>query len=75
MEATGSSLRRHYGDNRMSAVLLNLLFPFTTAQGLALKGTMLLLQTLLFLAVSNGLVLAASTAALYTTQKRRPVGA
>jgi hypothetical protein len=97
-EATGSSLRRHDGNNRISAVLLNPLLPFTTAKVLALKATVLLLltllfkarvqiatgsalgiflllvQTLVFLAISGGLVLAASAAALYTTQKRRPVG-
>jgi hypothetical protein len=31
-----------------------------------------LLQALVFLAISGGLVLAAGGAALYTTQKRRP---
>ena len=33
---------------------------------------LLLLQTLVFLAVSAGLVLAAGGAALYTAQQRRP---
>jgi hypothetical protein len=36
---------------------------------------LLLVQTLVFLAVSGGLVLVASGAALYTTQKRGPAGA
>ncbi len=35
---------------------------------------LLLVQTLVFLAVSGGLVLAAGGAALYTTQKRGPAG-
>jgi hypothetical protein len=39
-----------------------------SAVGIAL----LLLQTLVFLAISGGLVLAAGGAALYTTQQRRP---
>jgi hypothetical protein len=34
---------------------------------------LLLLQTLVFLAVGGGLVLAAGGAAVYSTQKRRPV--
>ena len=78
-------------------MLLNPLFPFTSAQVLALKATVLLLltllikakiriatfsalgffllilQTLVFLAISGGLVLAAGGAAIYSTQKRRPV--
>jgi hypothetical protein len=33
---------------------------------------LLLLQTLVFLAISGGLVLAAGGAAIYSTQKRRP---
>jgi hypothetical protein len=98
-EATGPSFRRQHGENRISAVLLNPLFPFTAAKVLALKGTvlllltllikarvqiatgsaigifLLLLQTLVFLAISGGLVLAASAAAIYTTQKPRPLGA
>ncbi|MGB5136807.1 MAG: hypothetical protein WBN89_16740 [Prochlorococcaceae cyanobacterium] len=39
-----------------------------SAVGIAL----LLLQTLVFLAISGGLVLAAGGAALYTAQQRRP---
>jgi hypothetical protein len=38
----------------------------------ALGIVLLLLQTLVFLAVSGGLVLAAGGAVLYTTQMRRP---
>ena len=77
------------------AVLFNPFCPFTTAQVLALKGTvlllltllikariqilagstlgifLLLLQTLVFLAISGGLVLAAGGAAFYATQQRR----
>ncbi|MFZ9849388.1 MAG: hypothetical protein ACO3EF_02330 [Vulcanococcus sp.] len=41
----------------------------------ALGFTLLLLQTLLFLAVSGGLVLAAGAAALYAIQQRRPAAA
>ena len=40
----------------------------------ALGFFLLLLQTLVFLAISGGLVLAAGGAAIYSTQKRRPVG-
>jgi hypothetical protein len=40
----------------------------------ALGILLLLLQTLVFLAISGGLVLAAGGAAIYSTQKRRPVG-
>jgi len=36
---------------------------------------LLLLQTLVFLAISGGLVLAAGGAALYATQQRRPQAA
>lgn len=36
---------------------------------------LLLVQTLVFIAVSGGLVLPAGGAALYTTQKHQPVGA
>jgi hypothetical protein len=65
-------------------VLLNPFWPFSTAKVLALKATvqiatgsalgifLLLLQTLVFLAISGGLVLAAGGAAFYTAQKRRP---
>jgi hypothetical protein len=38
----------------------------------ALGFFLLMLQTLVFLAISGGLVLAASGAAIYSTQKRRP---
>jgi hypothetical protein len=41
----------------------------------ALGVFLLLLQTLLFLAISGGLVLAAGGAALYATQQRRPAAA
>ncbi len=41
----------------------------------ALGIVLLLLQTLVFVAISGGLVLAAGGAAIYSTQKRRPVGA
>jgi len=77
-------------------VLLNPLWPFSTAKVLALQATVLLLlsllikarvqiatgsaigfflllvQTLVFLAISGGLVLAAGGAAIYSTQRRRP---
>jgi hypothetical protein len=77
-------------------VLLNPLWPFSTAKVLALQATVLLLlsllikarvqiatgsaigfflllvQTLVFLAISGGLVLAAGGAAIYSTQKRWP---
>ncbi|QVL54332.1 MAG: hypothetical protein KFB97_03510 [Cyanobium sp. M30B3] len=43
------------------------------ATGSALGFFLLLLQTLVFLAISGGLVLAAGGAAIYSTQKRRPV--
>jgi hypothetical protein len=36
---------------------------------------LLLLQTLVFLAISGGLVLAAGGAAIYTMQRRRPAAA
>ena len=39
--------------------------------GSALGIALLLLQTLVFLAVSGGLVLAAGTAAIYTSQQRK----
>ncbi|WP_241518152.1 MULTISPECIES: hypothetical protein [Cyanobium] len=45
------------------------------AAGSALGITLLLLQTLVFLAISGGLVLAAGGAALYATQQRRPSAA
>ncbi len=88
------------GIHRGPAVLLNPLCPFTAAKVLALKGTvlllltllikakiritafsalgifLLLLQTLVFLAISGGLVVAAGGAAAYAMQqKRRPAGA
>ena len=44
------------------------------ATGSAIGISLLLLQTLVFLAISGGLVLAAGGAAIYSTQKRRPVG-
>jgi hypothetical protein len=43
--------------------------------GSALGIALLLLQVLVFLAVSGGLVLAAGGAALYATQQRRPAPA
>ncbi len=45
------------------------------AAGSALGIALLLLQTLVFLAISGGLVLAASGAALYATQQRQPAAA
>jgi hypothetical protein len=77
-------------------MLLNPFCPFTTAQILALKATvlvlltllikakiritafsalgifLLLLQTLVFLAVSGGIALVAGGAALHACQQRRP---
>ena len=77
------------------AVLFNPFCPFTTAQVLALKGTvlvlltllikariqivagsklgifLLLLQTMVFLGISCGLLLAAGGAVLVATQRRR----
>jgi hypothetical protein len=44
------------------------------ATGSAIGIFLLLVQTLMVLAISGGLVLAAGGAALYNTQKRRPVG-
>ncbi len=85
--------------HRGPAVLLNPLCPFTAAKVLALKGTvlllltllikakiritafsalgifLLLLQTLVFLAISGGLVVAAGGAVAYARQQRRPAGA
>jgi hypothetical protein len=43
--------------------------------GSAIGIFLLLLQTLVFLAISGGLLLAAGGAALYTTLQRRPVAA
>ena len=43
--------------------------------GSALGIFLLLLQTLVFLAISGGLVLAAGGAAVYATQRRRPAAA
>ena len=93
-------LRRHHGDTRDLAVLLNPFCPFSTAKLLALKPTvlllltllikariqivagsaigifLLLLQTLVFLAVSGGVALAAAGAAvLFATQQRRQAAA
>lgn len=45
------------------------------AAGSALGILLLLLQTLAFLAISSGLVLAAGGAAVYATQRRRPATA
>ena len=45
------------------------------AAGSALGIALLLLQTLVFLAISGGLVLAAGGAALYATQRRRSAAA
>jgi hypothetical protein len=42
------------------------------ATGSALRIFLLLLQTLVFLAISGGLVLATGGAAIYSTPKRRP---
>ncbi len=42
------------------------------ATGSAIGIFLLLVQTLVFLAISGGLVLAAGGAAVYTTQRRRP---
>ena len=70
-----------------AAVLLNPLCPFTAAKVLALKArvqigaasavgiALLLLQTLVFLAISGGLVLATGGAALVAMQQRRPATA
>jgi hypothetical protein len=58
-------------------VLLTLLIKarIQVAAGSALGIFLLLLQTLVFLAISGGLVLAASGAAVYATQRRRPAAA
>jgi hypothetical protein len=55
-------------------VLLTLLIKarIQIAAGSAIGIVLLLLQTLVFLAISGGLVLAAGGAALYATQQRRP---
>ena len=45
------------------------------AAGSAIGIVLLLLQTLVFLAISGGLVLAAGGAALYATQQRRSAAA
>ena len=45
------------------------------AAGSTLGILLLLLQTLVFLAISGGLVLAACGAAVYATQRRRPATA
>ena len=45
------------------------------ATGSAIGFFLLILQNLVFLAISGGLVLAAGGAAVYSTQKRRPLGA
>ena len=45
------------------------------AAGSAIGIVLLLLQTLVFLAISGGLVLAAGGAAVYATQRRRPAAA
>jgi hypothetical protein len=42
------------------------------ATGSAIGFFLLILQTLVFLAISGGLVLAAGGAAIYSTQKQRP---
>ncbi len=68
--AVGSA--RQHGDTSDSHVLLNPFCPLSTAKVLALKATVLLLQTLVFLAISGGWVLTAGEAALYATQQRRP---
>ena len=51
-------------------LLIKARMQIATASALGLL--LLLLQTLVFLAVSAGLVLAAGGAALYTAQQRRP---
>ena len=58
-------------------LLLTLLFKarIQIAAGSAVGIVLLLLQTLLFLAISSGLVLAAGGAALIATQMRRPAAA
>ena len=58
-------------------LLLTLLFKarIQIAAGSAIGIVLLLLQTLLFLAISSGLVLAAGGAALIATQMRRPAAA
>ena len=71
-------LHASMGSRHVFAVLLNPFCPFSKAKVLALKATVLLLptplflQTLKFLSASGGLVLASSGAALYATQQRRP---
>jgi hypothetical protein len=58
-------------------LLLTLLFKarIQIAAGSAIGIFLLLLQTLVFLAISSGLVLAAGGAALIATQMRRPAAA
>ena len=68
-------------------MVLNPFCPFSAAKVLALEARvqiatgsaigffLLILQTLVFLAISGGLVLAAWWRAIYSTQKRRPHGA
>ena len=55
-------------------LLLTLLFKARVqiATGSAIGIFLLLLQTLVFLAISGSLVLAAGGAAIYSTQKQRP---
>ena len=71
-DATAVGSARQHGWNGNPAVLMNPFCPLSTAKVLAPKATVLLLQTLVFLAISGGLVLAAGGAALYATQQRRP---
>lgn len=78
--AAGWPSGHQHGEICKSAVLLNpfcpLFGPFNLAKVLALKATiLLLLQVLVFLAVSGGIVLAAGGAALVATQQRRPAAA
>jgi hypothetical protein len=95
-ESTSHAGGRQHGRTGDIHVLLNPFCPFSTANVLALRATVLLLltlllkarmqiatgsaigffllmlQTLVFLAISGGLVLAAGGAAIYSTQKQRP---
>lgn len=64
----------------LKATLLLLLTLLIKARGQIVAGSalgmaLLLLQVLVFLAVSGGLVLAAGGAALYCAQQRRPAAA
>jgi hypothetical protein len=82
--AVGSAAQHR--NTRDQPVILKPFCPFTSAKMLVVKTTLLLLtllagsalgifplllQTLVFLAISGGLVLAAGGAAFYATQQRR----